>query len=89
MLTEHLPPGLSPRGLSKHAAAAYVGCATIRAFDEHVRKGTFPGPMPGMSRYDRLALDDAMDKLSGRARPAGAGAPDDFDAFFAGKEGRQ
>lgn len=83
-LAGHLPPGIEPRGLSKQAAAEYVGCATIRAFDEQVRKGNLPGPMRGMSRYDRLALDDAMDRLSGRTRPPGA--VDDFDSFFREKE---
>lgn len=86
MLTEHLPPGLPPRGLTKIQAAAYTGCATERAFEEHVRKGTFPGPMRGMSRYDRLALDDAMDRLSGRAKPA---AEDDADAILAEWRSRQ
>lgn len=81
MLTEHLPPGLPPRGLSKHAAAAYVGCATVAAFDHHVRNGTFPGPMPGTTRYDRFALDDAMDRLSGRK----AGGPDEFERYFGGQ----
>jgi hypothetical protein len=69
MLTDHLPPGLAPRGLSKHAAAAYVGCATLSAFEDRVRRGLLPGPVPGTNTYDRHALDAAFDKLSGLAVP--------------------
>lgn len=52
------------RVLSKSAAAAYLGL-TPRGFAEWVRLGRVPGPLPGTYRWDRVALDRHLDKLSG------------------------
>lgn len=65
VLSGNLPPGIQPRGLTKLAAAEYVGCTTIRAFEDRVRRGLLPGPVPGTNTYDRNALDAAMNRLSG------------------------
>lgn len=38
---------------------------TPSGFAAWVRDGRLPGPLPGTKRYDRLAIDQALDKLSG------------------------
>jgi hypothetical protein len=53
------------RGLSKQEAAQYCGCETLGAFDQWRRKGIIPGPIPGTTRWDRKALDAALDRASG------------------------
>lgn len=53
-----------PRGLSAANAANYAGCQTVGAFRSWVRRGIMPGPMPGTRRYDRRAIDLALDRLS-------------------------
>jgi hypothetical protein len=60
-----LPPSIAPRGLSKEQAAAYCGCESVDAFSDWVRRGLVPGPMKGTHRWDRKALDRALDRLSG------------------------
>lgn len=55
----------APRGLSKRQAAAYVGCVTLAAFDRWRALGIIPPPIPGTNRWDRKALDLALDKASG------------------------
>jgi hypothetical protein len=55
---------MTPRGLTKDLAAAYVGlCAS--SFDQARTRGEYPNPtLPG-GRYDVRLLDLAMDRLSG------------------------
>lgn len=53
------------RGLSKQEAAEYCGCSTLGAFDQWRAKGIVPGPIPGTARWDRKALDAALDRASG------------------------
>lgn len=53
------------RGLSKQEAAEYCGCTTLGAFDQWRAKGIVPGPIPGTARWDRKALDAALDRASG------------------------
>ena len=55
-----------PRGLSRRAAAEYCGLA-LSTFDALVADGSLPHPVfPGRCRvWDRLALDAAMNALSG------------------------
>jgi hypothetical protein len=60
-----LPLGMLPRGLTRDQAAAYCGCDTTAAFDEWVRKGIVPRAMPGTTRWDRKAIDRALDRRSG------------------------
>ena len=55
---------VTPRGLSAAAAADYAGCQTVAAFHAWVRRGLMPKPMPGTRRYDRRAIDLALDQLS-------------------------
>ena len=61
------PAALSPRGLSREAAAAYCGISP-GSFDKLVAQGTLPGPwlVTGVRRklWDKLALDKAFDAQS-------------------------
>ncbi|MBB6224599.1 hypothetical protein [Rhizobium leguminosarum] len=59
-----LPFGMTPRGLSRVAAAAYVGVgATL--FDQMVGQGAMPCPRKAGGRilWDRCELDDAFEAL--------------------------
>ena len=56
---------IAPRGLSKADAAAYCGCRTEAAFEDWITKGIVPGPIPGTTRWDRKAIDRALDRASG------------------------
>jgi hypothetical protein len=38
------------RGMTKMDAAAYCGCESLAAFDDWVRRGIVPGPIPGTRR---------------------------------------
>jgi len=68
MADRQLPAGILPRGLSRREAAEYCGLA-LSAFDARVQDGSLPGPMfSGRYRvWDRIALDRAMNSLSGIA----------------------
>jgi hypothetical protein len=57
-------PPMVARGLSIDQAAAYAGCRTVSAFRDWVRRGLMPGPVPATHRYDRQAIDAALDQMS-------------------------
>jgi hypothetical protein len=65
--------GPAPRGLSKQQAAAYVGCQTEAAFDRWRQLRIVPPPIPGTNRWDKKALDLALDKASGLSSDIGTG----------------
>jgi predicted DNA-binding transcriptional regulator AlpA len=56
-----LPQSLSPRGLSREQAAAYVGISPS-LFDALVKDGRMPAPKRINSRtvWDRLQLDEGI-----------------------------
>ncbi|CAO4153229.1 hypothetical protein [Methylorubrum aminovorans] len=60
-----LPANIAPRCLTRAQAAEYCGCETVEAFDGWVRKGIVPGPITGTHRWDRRAIDRALDRRSG------------------------
>lgn len=60
-----LPIGLIPRGLTREQAAEYCGCETTGGFDDWVRRQIIPRPIPGTTRWDRKAIDRALDRRSG------------------------
>ena len=62
---------IQPRGLTREDAAAYCSL-TPEGFDEWVRKGIVPGPIKGTQRWDRRAIDHALDRISGLAAPSRA-----------------
>jgi hypothetical protein len=51
--------------MSKKQAASYAGCEPLSAFNNWIRRGIMPGPIPGTHRWDRKAIDAALDRLSG------------------------
>jgi hypothetical protein len=53
------------RCLTKQEAADYCGCRTLAAFDDWRAKGIVPPPIPGTARWDKKALDAALDRASG------------------------
>ena len=59
-----LRSGFAPRGMSRSAAAAYVGISATK-FDELVGDGRMPKPKCIDSRkvWDRFELDDAFAEL--------------------------
>jgi hypothetical protein len=59
------PASLAPRGLSREDAAAYGGCQSLSGFSDWIRRGIMPGPIPGTHKWDRNAIDAALDRLSG------------------------
>jgi hypothetical protein len=72
---------IEPRLLSGKDAAAYCGLVPA-TFSQWVAAGRLPGPLPGTRRWDRKAIDLALDKLSGIETHA-APPEDDVDAAFA------
>jgi predicted DNA-binding transcriptional regulator AlpA len=75
-----LPASLPPRGLSREAAAQYVGIG-VGMFDRMVRGGRLPRPIRigGRKIWDRVSLDDALDAFSGCTRRAKTGWEDFLD----------
>jgi hypothetical protein len=53
-----------PRGLTRQQAAVYCGLSPA-GFDDWVRRRLVPGPIPGTQRWDRKAIDLALDRASG------------------------
>lgn len=58
------PATIAPRCLSREEAAAYCGVSP-QAFDQWRKHGLIPGPLPGTRRWDRKAIDQALDYRSG------------------------
>jgi hypothetical protein len=65
--------GLEQRGLPVDRAAWYVGCPTIEQFEREVASGIWPAAVAGSrpKRWDREALDIALDRMSGIVRKKG------------------
>jgi hypothetical protein len=76
-----------PRGISKDEAAEYCGCETKAAFDTWVHKGIVPGPIPGTNRWDRKAIDFALDRASNLATEADKRNP--LEEWLAAQAGRR
>ncbi len=51
------------RCFSREQAARYLSLS-LSAFDSWVRQGIIPGPVAGTHRWDRKAIDLALDKRS-------------------------
>jgi hypothetical protein len=67
---------LQPRLMSGPDAAAYLGL-TPAAFNKWVAEGRIPKPLPGTRRWDRKAIDLALDRISGIESPVVAAEPED------------
>jgi hypothetical protein len=59
-----LPPGMTPRLLSRCAAAAYCGL-TAETFEKHIRPHVFPIEIGARRLWDVRALDRWLDQRSG------------------------
>ncbi len=55
---------MEPRLMTVHEAAEYCRL-TPSGFTAWVKDGRMPGPIAGTKRYDKLAIDRALNKLSG------------------------
>jgi hypothetical protein len=64
MPERRLPIGMTPRLLSRDAAAAYCG-ATAETFDEHIRPHIRPIEIGTRRLWDVRALDRWLDQQSG------------------------
>ena len=72
-----------PRILSRAQAAAYCSCS-VPSFNDWIRRGIVPGPIPGTNRWDRKAIDAALDRASGLTVSIG----DPFDEWKARRDAR-
>lgn len=54
----------APRLMTREQAAAYCG-VTYSCFGTWIWKGIIPPALPGTRRWDRRAIDQALDKQSG------------------------
>ena len=63
-----LPEGLAPRILSQKEAAAYIGRSQgwFCRNQKKLRDDGFPAPIEALGGYDRAAIDDWLDRKSGR-----------------------
>ncbi len=84
-LTCSLIHALAPtdrRVFSRAEAASYLG-TSVGFFDKLVLDGTIPPalPFPGVKRWDKAALDDALDRMSGLSPSLNAPAETAYDAW--------
>lgn len=70
-----------PRLMNRADAAAYCGVGTS-TFHAWVRNGFLPQPLFGSKRWDRKALDVALDKASGIANDNAADEEDPFERWI-------
>ena len=77
-----------PRVLSKSDAAAYCGVSE-KGFDQWVRTGKLPRAMRGTRRWDKVALDFAIDRMSGVSRDAPPPKPSGLQAWIAKDKARK
>ena len=61
---------MTPRLMSPRDTCRYLGIcqSTLRLW---VQSGRIPGPIDGTTRYDREAIDRALDRQSGIVRESG------------------
>lgn len=78
----HALPLTERRVFSRAEAASYIG-ASVGFFDKLVLNGTIPAalPFPKVKRWDKAALDDALDRMSGLSASPNAPAETAYDAW--------
>jgi hypothetical protein len=62
-------------------AAAYLGL-TPAAFHKWVTEGRIPKPLPGTRRWDRKAIDLALDTISGIAPSSDADIEEEWERKY-------
>lgn len=65
---------MTPRLMTGVQAAAYCEL-TLGTFSSWVAQGRLPGPIAGTRRWDRRAIDVALDRMSGLATLAPSDDP--------------
>lgn len=65
-----------PRLMTGRQAAVYCGITPV-TWSKWVVDGTMPKPLPGTRRWDRKAIDAALDKASGIQPPASPAEQED------------
>lgn len=70
-----------PRLLTRTQAAEYCGLKPS-GFDKWIASGKLPRPLAGTRRWDRKALDLALDQLSGITASAVPSEEDEADRWF-------
>ena len=68
----HVNTGFLPtsRLQTKEGICTYLGGISPATYDNWHAKGIVPGPVPGTSRYDVRAHDQAIDRAAGLAEVA-------------------
>lgn len=84
---DHAPKYL-PRVLTKADAAAYCGVSE-KGFDQWVRTGKLPRAMKGTRRWDKVAIDYAIDRLSGVSRDAPPPSPSGLQKWVAERQAQK
>lgn len=79
-----LPENIRQRGLSLEQAAEYCGCETTETYITWQRRGLVPPPIPGTRRYDRKAIDAALDQASGLTKDRARSSFEEWEAKHAG-----
>ena len=79
---------IGPRLMTGTEAAEYCGL-TLGTFLKWVEDGRVPRALPGTRRWDRKALDLALDKASGIVAPSIAPADDAFSEWERAYEARK
>ena len=64
---------ITPRLMTRAQAAGYCAMTPSR-FSQLVKAGTLPAAVPGTTRWDRLAIDAALDKFAGLKSPEQSGS---------------
>jgi hypothetical protein len=59
-------------GIMSRATAAEYCDLTVHGFDDWVRKGRLPQPIPGTKRWSRIQIDRFVDTLVGGAADGGS-----------------
>lgn len=75
------------RCLTASEAASYCRLTTS-GFRSWVARGTLPQPLPGTRRWDRHAIDAALDRMSGLAKDEPA-EETDYDRWKRTREARR
>ena len=79
MTDRRLPAGMTPRLLSRDAAAAYCGLSP-NAFEDHVAAAVPPIRIGQRKLWDIRSLDRWLDELAGFEAPTGQ--PDDEETLL-------
>lgn len=56
---------MQPRLVSKEGICAYLGGIKPSTYDNWLARGIVPGAVPGTNRFDIVAHDAALDRISG------------------------